>query len=222
MGGVNFTRNRAWWHTVIWDEYSQRYQYLAILPTFAILIPYYWHGSFLNRDIEQNFAAKMYQLDYEQKRNRLTHNLIMEHFETHVESVQDILDELQQTGFEETFKDEISDGLYNDFPKEKEGIQNHENWLTEKKAEYLEFTLNEKKAKKILEYSTTSLEARKKVATEYPRRKYPGTPFRFLYDVPYSLSQQPVEHFVYVPNLALPEDILKTIKVKSSGEGDEE
>lgn len=221
MGGVNFTRNRAWWHTVIWDEYSQRYQYLAILPTFAILLPYYWHGAFLNRDLEQNFAAKMYQLDYEQKRNRLTHNLIMEHFETHVESVQDILEELQQTGFEETFKDEISDGLYNEFPKEKAFNTDTDSWLPEKKAEYLEYTLHDREARKILEYSTTSLENRKHIATEYPRRKYPGTPFRFLHDIPLSLSKEPIEHLAYIPNLALPENILKTIKIKSSSEEEE-
>lgn len=107
MGGVNFTRSRAWWHTVIWDEYGQRHQYLCMFPTFAFMIPLYWYGSFINRNLEQDYAAKMYQLDYENKRNRLTHNLIMEHFETHVEKVQDILDEVKKEGFEKAFEYEI-------------------------------------------------------------------------------------------------------------------
>jgi len=107
MGGVNFTRNRAWWHTAIWDEYGQRHQYLAIFPTFLVLFPMYHYGSCLNRELEQTFAAKMYLLDYENKRNRLTHDMIMEHFEMHVEKVQDILDEVMEKGFELAFEEEI-------------------------------------------------------------------------------------------------------------------
>ncbi len=42
MGGVNFTRNRAWWQTTIWDEYGQRVQYIAFFPTMMIMIPFYW------------------------------------------------------------------------------------------------------------------------------------------------------------------------------------
>lgn len=108
MGGVNFTRNRAWWHTAIWDEYGQRHQYVAILPTFLALIPLYHYGSCINRELEQTFAAKMYLLDYENKRNRLTHDMIMEHFEMHVEKVQDILDEVKEKGFEVAFEHEIA------------------------------------------------------------------------------------------------------------------
>jgi len=107
MGGVNFTRNRAWWHTAIWDEYGQRHQYLAIFPTILVLMPMYHYGSCINRELEQTFAAKMYLLDYENKRNRLTHDMIMEHFEMHVEKVQDILDEVKEKGFELAFESEI-------------------------------------------------------------------------------------------------------------------
>lgn len=108
MGGVNFTRNRAWWHTVIWDEYGQRHQYLAIFPTFLVLMPMYHYGSSLNRSLEQTFAAKMYLLDYENKRNRLTHDMIMEHFEMHVEKVQDVFDEVSAKGFEKAFEYEFN------------------------------------------------------------------------------------------------------------------
>jgi len=42
MGGANFTRNRAWWHTAIWDEYGQKHQYVAIIPTMMFMFPFYW------------------------------------------------------------------------------------------------------------------------------------------------------------------------------------
>ena len=56
------------------------------------------YGAFINRDLEINFAAKMYQLDFENKRNRLTHNLIMEHFEQHTEIGEEILDQVRTRG----------------------------------------------------------------------------------------------------------------------------
>lgn len=108
MGGVNFTRNRAWWHTAIWDEYGQRHQYLCIIPALLVMMPMYYYGSFINRALEQNWAAKMYQLEYESKRLRLTHNLIMEHFETHVEKVQELMDEVKEKGFEKVFEYEMT------------------------------------------------------------------------------------------------------------------
>ena len=57
------------------------------------------YGAFINRDLENNFAAKMYQLDYEHRRNRLTHNMIMEHFEQHTEICEDILDDVKNRGY---------------------------------------------------------------------------------------------------------------------------
>ena len=217
MGGVNFTRNRAWWHTAIWDEYNQRHQYLMILPTFALLIPYYYHGCFLNRDLEQNFAAKMYQLDYEHRRNRLTHNLIMEHFETHVEQVQDILDEIKHTGFEETFKNQI-ETPFAKFPDEKKGSPLYEEWSNDKLAEYNELTTVNKHQDKLILTGGYSLETRQKILEANPRRKYPNTPFKFLHDNPLSLTGEFVDHIVYIPDLKLPADQLKAIKMKSLGE----
>ena len=40
----------------------------------------------------------MYQLDFENKRNRLTHNMIMEHFEQHTEMCEDILSDIKVRG----------------------------------------------------------------------------------------------------------------------------
>jgi hypothetical protein len=229
MGGVNFTRNRAWWHTAIWDEYNQRHQYLMIIPTFAFLLPYYWHGAFLNRDIEQNFAAKMYQLDYEQKRNRLTHNLIMEHFETHVESVNDILDSISVKGFDETFKEEIENGLFNEFPKEKDSRDNFDDWSYEKLAEFNEYTNKHREHNNTplvnwdtLNNNYISAQENKDIFDNTARRKYPNTPMKFLHEIPLSSSFEPVERFVYTPTLNYSQDYMKSIKQLGSGGDDEE
>lgn len=201
MGGVNFTRNRAWWHVAVWDEYSQRHQYLMILPTFALMIPYYWHGAFLNRDIEQNFAAKMYALDYEQRRNRITHNLIMEHFETHVEKAQDILEEVETNGFEHTFKNEIERGLFSDFPKEMEGAQDIENWSKDKHAEVNDYYSISSYVNHLLNTSDLPLKSREELVNKYPFRRHPLKPWKFMGDYPLTSSNQHVEHYVYVPDL---------------------
>lgn len=213
MGGVNFTRNRAWWHTVIWDEYGQRHQYLAIIPTFAILIPFYWYGSFINREIEQNFAFKMYHLEYEQKRLRLTHNLIMENFEMHVEEAQKILEDIKENGFEHTFKEQIEAGLFKDFPKEKDGYSTFNDWDNQKMAEFRELAMMDKSDNLKLHEGFYSLDTKLNILKN-PRRKYPGTPFKFLDDIPLSFTGESVDHHVYVPTLNPSKYDLESVKSK--------
>jgi hypothetical protein len=173
MGGVNFTRNRAWWHTVIWDEYGQRHQYLAIFPTMAFMIPLYWYGSFVNRGLEQIYAAKMYQLDYENRRNRLVHNMVMEHFETHVEKVQDLLDEVKKEGFEKAFEFEIKNPTY-------ERINN--NPVPEITEEYLaelsEYTGLTAAIDDYIEYSDMPYWQRQQLEKQIFRRKTPYAPYK--------------------------------------------
>lgn len=200
MGGVNFTRNRAWWHTAIWDEYGQRHQYVMIIPTFALLIPYYWYGSFMNRDLEQNYAAKMYELDYENKRNRLTHNLIMEHFETHVENTMDLLDEIKYKGFEYTFRDYLDTPLYTPVELEMDGFQ--EELSGEKKADLNAY--NEVEVKNDIKLKTwgLSLNTRNKIIDSDERRKFPKEQFKFLgVDIPISSSFDPISHYTPIPNI---------------------
>lgn len=200
MGGVNFTRNRAWWHTAIWDEYNQRHQYLMIIPTFALLIPYYWHGTFINRDLEQSYAAKMYQLDYENKRNRLTHNLIMEHFEIHTEQVMDLLDEIKKNGFENTFKEYLDQQVSSPHALEMEGFS--EDLSYEKQAEMNQFEQIDKRDNVLLQSGGYALETRNQIFTAHPRRQYPSAPLQFLgVDIPLSSSREPISHYVYTPEL---------------------
>ena len=200
MGGVNFTRNRAWWHTAIWDEYGQRHQYVMIIPTFALLIPYYWYGSFINRNLEQNYAAKMYQLDYENKRNRLTHNLIMEHFEIHVEKVQDILDDIKYNGFESTFKDFLDAPLYSPYPLEMNGMEGE--IAGEKLAELNSIYEIEKMNNVLLQHGGYSLNTRKKIIESAVRRQNPNAPWMFLgVDIPHSKSKEAISHYTPTPTV---------------------
>ena len=47
---------------------------------------------------EENSSHKLYSFQYFDKRNRLTHNMIMEHFEVHKEQLEDLLIDLNKTG----------------------------------------------------------------------------------------------------------------------------
>jgi hypothetical protein len=176
MGGVNFTRNRAWWHTAIWDEYGQRHQYLCIIPTIAVMMPMYWYGTFINRALEQNWAAKMYQLEYESKRNRMTHNLIMEHFETHVEKVQLLLDDVKENGFEKAFDYELRNPFTEYIPQETPKISEEYN------AELMEHLSITGSFDRLLEYGDLPYWKRMNIEKLVNRRKYPHSPYNSISD----------------------------------------
>jgi len=48
MGGANFIRNRAWWHTTIWDEYGLRPMYIGFFPVLFVMVPFYWYYLYLS------------------------------------------------------------------------------------------------------------------------------------------------------------------------------
>ena len=52
----------------------------------------------VNRLAEQNFNHMLYNWQFFDKRNRLCHNMIMEHFEVHKEQVEDLLIEVEKRG----------------------------------------------------------------------------------------------------------------------------
>lgn len=214
MGGVNFTRNRAWWHTAIWDEYGQRHQYVMILPAMTFMIPYYWHNCFASRDIELNFASKMYEVEYHHKRARLTHNLIMEHFETHVEQAQDILDDVTNKGFEVTFKDILDQPLYEPFPKEKHFTAQDIN--DEWKAEFNQDQEIDKMVRQTIKDFNYPYVTRLRLLRDYPLRD-PTKPYKYHGTrLPHSLSYQAIDHYVPKPELGLSDLEAKTIKVKGA------
>lgn len=185
MGGVNFTRNRAWWHTAVWDEYGQRHQYIALIPTFIFMIPMYWYGSFVNRELEQNFAAKMYQLEYENRRNRLTHNMMMEHFETHVEKIQELLDEVKEHGFEKAFEYEIKNPL--DDPV-REALPVYDEEMLAELAEYSGVT---QMYDRIVDKYDLPYWIRQQIMQSITRRKTPFAPYKYLSQFSYFYPNDP-------------------------------
>ena len=52
----------------------------------------------MNRLNEETFNHYMYNWQYWDKRNRLCHNMIMEHFEVHKEQLEDLIIDLQKQG----------------------------------------------------------------------------------------------------------------------------
>ena len=193
MGGVNFTRNRAWWHTAMWDEYGQRHQYIATFPTLFLLMPLYWFGASANRNIEQNFAAKMYSLDYESRRNRLTHNMILDLFEMHVEKVQDILDEVREHGFEKAFEYELNNPSTPLPSVDDVGVQNND--LLAELDEYSGMT---EYINQIREHVDMPFWLRQELDQHIVRRKHPGTPYKNLSSNNYDLHKRAYRMDYYV------------------------
>ena len=56
------------------------------------------YGIHVNRLNEETFNHYMYNWQYWDKRNRLCHNMIMEHFEVHKEQLEDLIVDLQKEG----------------------------------------------------------------------------------------------------------------------------
>ena len=74
-----------WMYIAFYDEYVGRSINLCAGASLLFFVPSYLYGLTVNRIVEQNGTNVMYYSDFFEKRLRLTHNLIMEHFETHVE-----------------------------------------------------------------------------------------------------------------------------------------
>lgn len=96
--GSYTTRARAWVYIAFYDEYSGRHINTAAGLSLMFFIPGYWYGIHINRVKEINYNMKYYDWNYTEKRNRLTHNMIMEHFEVHTEQLQDLLVDLNKEG----------------------------------------------------------------------------------------------------------------------------
>ena len=52
----------------------------------------------MNRQNEETFNHYMYNWQFWDKRNRLTHNMIMEHFEMHKENLEDLIVDMNKQG----------------------------------------------------------------------------------------------------------------------------
>ena len=83
--GTYLSRSRAWCYIAFYDEYVGRHINTSIGSSMIFMFPFYMYGIYLNRLNEQSFNHVMYNWQYWDKRNRLCHNMIMEHFEVHKE-----------------------------------------------------------------------------------------------------------------------------------------
>lgn len=96
--GSWLTRTRAWVYIAFYDEYVGRHINTCAGLSVLFFIPMYMYGIHVNRIVDRNANHMMYNWQYFDKRNRLTHNLMMEHFEVHKEQLEDLIVDLNVKG----------------------------------------------------------------------------------------------------------------------------
>ena len=96
--GSYVTRTRAWVYIAFYDEYVGRHINTSAGLSVLFFIPLYLYGLNVNRICEQNANHYLYNWAYFDKRNRLTHNLCMEHFEMHKEQLEDLIVDMHTNG----------------------------------------------------------------------------------------------------------------------------
>ena len=96
--GAWLTRTRAWVYIAFYDEYVGRHINTCAGLSVLFFIPMYVYGIHVNRIVDRNANHMYYHWQYFDKRNRLTHNLIMEHFEVHKENLEDLIVDLNARG----------------------------------------------------------------------------------------------------------------------------
>jgi len=96
--GSYLTRTRAWVYIAFYDEYVGRHINTSAGLSMMFFIPLYLYGIHVNRITEQNANHFLYNLQYFDKRNRMAHNMIMEHFEVHKEELEDLIIDLNNRG----------------------------------------------------------------------------------------------------------------------------
>ncbi len=96
--GSWLTRTRAWVYIAFYDEYVGRHINTSCGLALVFVVGLYVYGIQVNRLAEMNANHMMYNWQYFDKRNRLTHNLIMEHFEVHKEQMENLILDLNKIG----------------------------------------------------------------------------------------------------------------------------
>ena len=96
--GSWLTRTRAWVYIAFYDEYVGRHINTCAGLSMLFFIPTYLYGIHVNRIVDRNANHMYYHWGHFDKRNRLTHNLIMEHFELHKERLEDLIIDLNDKG----------------------------------------------------------------------------------------------------------------------------
>ena len=114
--GAWLTRTRAWVYIAFYDEYVGRHINTCAGLSVLFFIPMYLYGIHVNRIVDRNANHMYYHWQYFDKRNRLTHNLIMEHFEVHKENLEDLIVDLNTRG------PSIFDGLKSTYGQNRKPI----------------------------------------------------------------------------------------------------
>ena len=96
--GAWLTRTRAWVYIAFYDEYVGRHINTCAGLSMLFFVPMYLYGIHVNRIVDRNSNHLYYSWSYFDKRNRLTHNLIMEHFEVHKERLEDLIIDMNDKG----------------------------------------------------------------------------------------------------------------------------
>ncbi len=96
--GSWMSRTRAWVYIAFYDEYVGRHINTSAGAALLLIIGLYLYGINVNRKNELNANHMLYNFQYFEKRSRLTHNLIMEHFEVHKEQLENLILDLYKKG----------------------------------------------------------------------------------------------------------------------------
>ena len=96
--GSYLTRTRAWVYIAFYDEYVGRHINTCAGLSVLFFVPMYMYGIHVNRIIDRNANHMYYNWQYFDKRNRMTHNMIMEHFEVHKEQLEDLIIDMNEKG----------------------------------------------------------------------------------------------------------------------------
>lgn len=85
-------------YIAFYDEYVGRHINTSAGCSLLFFIPVYLYGINVNRICEQNANHYLYNWTHFDKRNRLTHNLVMEHFDVHKEQMEDLIKDMNDRG----------------------------------------------------------------------------------------------------------------------------
>ena len=88
-----FLRSRFWYMCMFQDEYMARDVGSVFLAIVILYYPGYVWGTHINREWEIQASHTNYHEVYAPRRNRLTHSLIFEEFEMHMEEWRKLLKE---------------------------------------------------------------------------------------------------------------------------------
>jgi hypothetical protein len=96
--GAWTSRTRAWVYVAFYDEYVGRHINTCVGLSLLYMIPLYLYGQTVNRYADSNAQHLLYNIQYFDKRNRLCHNMCMEHFEMHKERLEDLIIDVEKFG----------------------------------------------------------------------------------------------------------------------------